>query len=200
MLARVLPSHSPTRRFSASREPSLRSMRNFRLPSSALWWRGLVPFHCLRVVWTISRRSERFKWRWTFGLAVVSCVRRKCWSCAWIHEKRSEIFIPKRQAVNALFYLDVMKRLLMRIRRVRPEYREKGTSRLLHDNAAPAHQSTWVTNFFTKMAFWLSTIFRLHLVCLRAISVCSESCVWPWEESVMQTLKTFKGWRLPSWR
>lgn len=58
-------------------------------------------------------------------------------------------FVPTGQTVNAVFYLGVMKRLLARIHRVRPEYRENGSWRLLHDNA-PAHRSTLVTDFLTK--------------------------------------------------
>ena len=49
--------------------------------------------------------------------------------------------------VNAVFYLDDMKRLLARTRRVRPEYREKGSWRLLHDKA-PADRSKLITDFF----------------------------------------------------
>lgn len=58
-------------------------------------------------------------------------------------------FVPTGQTVNAVYYVDVMKRLLARIRRKRPEYRENGSWRLLHDNA-PAHRSTLVTDFLTK--------------------------------------------------
>ena len=39
--------------------------------------------------------------------------------------------------------------MLARIRRVRPEYRKKGSWRLLL-NSAPAHRSTLITDFFTK--------------------------------------------------
>ena len=55
--------------------------------------------------------------------------------------------VPPGKTVNAVYYLGVMKRLLTRIRRVRPEYRERGSWRLLHDNA-PSHRSTLVTDFF----------------------------------------------------
>lgn len=58
-------------------------------------------------------------------------------------------FVPPGQTVNAVFYLGVMRRLLSRIRRVRPEYREQGSWRLLHDNA-PSHRSTLVTDFLVK--------------------------------------------------
>ena len=58
-------------------------------------------------------------------------------------------FVPTGQTVNAIFYLGVLKRLLYRIRRIRPEYREGGSWRLLHDNT-PSHRSTLVTDFFTR--------------------------------------------------
>ena len=58
-------------------------------------------------------------------------------------------FVPTGQTVNAIFYLGVLKRLLHRIRRIRPEYREGGSWRLLHDNA-PSHRSTLVTDFLTR--------------------------------------------------
>lgn len=54
-------------------------------------------------------------------------------------------FVPPGQTVNAPFYLSVLKRLVHRIRRIRPEYHW----RLLHDNA-PSHRSTLVTDFLTK--------------------------------------------------
>lgn len=56
-------------------------------------------------------------------------------------------WLPTGQTVNDVFYL--MKRLLSRIRRVRPEYHKEGSWRLLHDNA-PSHRSTLVTDFLTK--------------------------------------------------
>ena len=58
-------------------------------------------------------------------------------------------FVPTGQTVNAIFYLGVLKRLLHRIRRIRPEYREGGSWRLLHDNA-PSHRSTLATDFLTR--------------------------------------------------
>ena len=48
-----------------------------------------------------------------------------------------------------MFYIGVVKRLLTRIRRMRPEYCEKVSSHLLADNS-PAHQSTLIIDFFTK--------------------------------------------------
>ena len=64
-------------------------------------------------------------------------------------KKRAVIFVPKGQTVSAVFYLDVTKRLMARIYRVRTEYREKGSWRSLHDNA-PAHRLMLISDFFTK--------------------------------------------------
>jgi len=47
-------------------------------------------------------------------------------------------FIPVGQTVNSTFYEEVLKRLLRRIHRVRPELRRTEHWMLLHDNA-PAH-------------------------------------------------------------
>ena len=58
-------------------------------------------------------------------------------------------FVLKGQTVNAVFYLSVMKRLMGLICRVLSEYPEKGSWRLLHDNAL-AHRSTLITNLLTK--------------------------------------------------
>ena len=48
-----------------------------------------------------------------------------------------------------------MERLLARIRRVQPEYRERGRWRLLHDNT-PAHRPTLITDFLPKTENHLS--------------------------------------------
>ena len=61
-------------------------------------------------------------------------------------------FVPPGKTVNAVYYLGVMKRLLARIRRMRPEYRESGSWRLLHDNA-PSPRSTLVTDFFNHSPY-----------------------------------------------
>ena len=58
-------------------------------------------------------------------------------------------FVPNGQTVNAKFYLEVMKRLMHRIRRIRPEYRLPGSWTLLHDNA-PAHTATLLTRFYAE--------------------------------------------------
>lgn len=56
-------------------------------------------------------------------------------------------FVPVGQTVNARFYLEVMKRLVHRIRRIRPEYKDPGSWTLLHDNA-PAHTATLLTHYY----------------------------------------------------
>ena len=58
-------------------------------------------------------------------------------------------FVPTGQTVNAVFYVGVLKRLVSRIRQIRPEYREEGSWRLLHVNA-PSHRSTLTTDYLTK--------------------------------------------------
>lgn len=58
-------------------------------------------------------------------------------------------FVPAGQTVNAAFYLEVLKRLLQRIRRVRPQMFQTGNWMLLHDNA-PSHTSIMVRQFLTQ--------------------------------------------------
>lgn len=58
-------------------------------------------------------------------------------------------FVPPGKTVTGEFYVGVMRRLLDRITRVRPQYREQGSWRLLHDNA-PAHNSRVVKEFLAK--------------------------------------------------
>ena len=62
-----------------------------------------------------------------------------------IHRK----FIPTGQTVHGDFYFAVMKRLVARIARIRPQYREQGSWWLLHDNA-PAHNCIKVRNFLAS--------------------------------------------------
>ena len=47
-------------------------------------------------------------------------------------------FVPTGQTITGAYYLEVLKRLMARIRRIRPEYRDPETWSLLHDNA-PSH-------------------------------------------------------------
>ena len=58
-------------------------------------------------------------------------------------------FVPPGQTVNAAFYEQVLKRLLQRIRRVRPELHRTGSWVLLHDNA-PAHDAIRVRQFLAQ--------------------------------------------------
>ncbi|GBL98944.1 Histone-lysine N-methyltransferase SETMAR [Araneus ventricosus] len=46
-------------------------------------------------------------------------------------------FVPSGTTVNAEFYKGVLKRLLQRIRRVRPQLYQNGQWKLLHDNSRP---------------------------------------------------------------
>lgn len=45
-------------------------------------------------------------------------------------------FLPSGQTVTGAFYLEVLRRLVARIRRVRPEYKDPESWCLLHDNAS----------------------------------------------------------------
>jgi hypothetical protein len=58
-------------------------------------------------------------------------------------------FVPEKQTVNGKFYKEVMKRLIARVYRVRPEFQENGSWFLLHDNA-PAHSSRALSEFLAK--------------------------------------------------
>ena len=49
-------------------------------------------------------------------------------------------FVPTGQAITGAYDLGVWKRLMARIRRIRPEYHDPQTWCLLHDNA-PSHIS-----------------------------------------------------------
>jgi hypothetical protein len=59
-------------------------------------------------------------------------------------------YVPeKKQIVNGIFNKEVIKRLIVRVYRLRPEYRESGFWYLLHENAL-AHSSEIVSKFFYK--------------------------------------------------
>jgi len=49
-------------------------------------------------------------------------------------------FVPPGQTVTGDYYLEVLKRLMAKIRRIRPEYQDSESWSLLHDNA-PSHNS-----------------------------------------------------------
>jgi hypothetical protein len=58
-------------------------------------------------------------------------------------------FVLEKQTVNGKCYKEVIKRLVARVHRVRPEFQESGSWHLLHDNA-PAHSSGFVSEFLAK--------------------------------------------------
>jgi hypothetical protein len=58
-------------------------------------------------------------------------------------------FVPEKQTVNGKFYKEVIKRLIARVHRVRPEFQESGSWYLLHDNAR-AHSSGVGSEFLAK--------------------------------------------------
>lgn len=58
-------------------------------------------------------------------------------------------FVPPGQTITGEYYLNVLKRLMARIRRIRPEYRDGNSWCLLHDNA-PSHKSIIVSRFLTN--------------------------------------------------
>jgi histone-lysine N-methyltransferase SETMAR len=58
-------------------------------------------------------------------------------------------FVPFGQTVTGNYYLEVLKRLMVRIRRIRPEYRDPESWSLLHDNA-PSHNSLIVRRFLAR--------------------------------------------------
>jgi len=58
-------------------------------------------------------------------------------------------FIPYNQTINGEVYLGILKRLVLRIGRVWPEYRAVGSWSLLHDNA-PCHRSVLVSQFLAQ--------------------------------------------------
>ena len=58
-------------------------------------------------------------------------------------------FVPEGQAVNAKVYEGILKRLLQRIRRVRPELYQSVQRHFLHDNAR-RHTAIRVLNFLAQ--------------------------------------------------
>ena len=58
-------------------------------------------------------------------------------------------FVPTGQTITGAYYLEVLKRLMDRIRRIRPEYRNPEIWSLLHDNA-PSHISLIVRQFSAR--------------------------------------------------
>jgi transposase len=58
-------------------------------------------------------------------------------------------YVPEKQTVNGKFYKETIKRLMARVHRVRPEFRERGSWYLPPDNA-PAYSSGFVSEFLAK--------------------------------------------------
>ena len=56
-------------------------------------------------------------------------------------------FIPTGESITSAYYFEILKRLMARIRRIRPEYRDPETWSLLHDNA-PGHTSSLIVRQF----------------------------------------------------
>jgi hypothetical protein len=58
-------------------------------------------------------------------------------------------FVPQGQTVDAAFYVEVLKRLRERVRRVWPELLAE-ENRILHHDSAPLHSALIVPEFFVK--------------------------------------------------
>lgn len=58
-------------------------------------------------------------------------------------------FVPPGQTINKDYYKEVLQRLVKRIHRVRPQFHEKGSWFLLHDNARP-HTALLVKEFLAN--------------------------------------------------
>jgi len=58
-------------------------------------------------------------------------------------------FVSSSHNVNAAFYVEVLKRLLQRIRRVKPQTIQTGNRMLLYDNVL-SHTSIFVSQFLTN--------------------------------------------------
>ena len=58
-------------------------------------------------------------------------------------------FVPTGQTITGAYYLEVLKCLMARIRRIRPEYRDPEIWSLLHDNAL-SHTSLIVFQFLAQ--------------------------------------------------
>ena len=57
--------------------------------------------------------------------------------------------VPNGQTITGAYYLEVLKRLMFRIRRILPEYRDLKTWSLLYDNA-PSHISLIIRQFLAR--------------------------------------------------
>ena len=64
-------------------------------------------------------------------------------------EKVRDIFVPTGQTITGTYYLEGLKYLMTRIRRIQPEYRDPETWSLLHYNAR-SHISLNVRQFLAR--------------------------------------------------
>lgn len=85
----------------------------------------------------------------------------------WRHPVKE--FVPTGQTVNAAFYEDILKLLLRRIRRVRPELRRTGQWMSLHDNALA---ESICANSWVSAAYLFSIIHRTSLIWRLRTSLC----------------------------
>ena len=67
--------------------------------------------------------------------------------CGLVHHK----FVPKEQTINKEYCLTVLKRLRVKICQRRPDLWKKN-SWIIHDDYAPPHKATVVTEFNAKNA------------------------------------------------
>jgi hypothetical protein len=58
-------------------------------------------------------------------------------------------FVPPDQTVNKEYYVEVLSRWIQRIRRIRPQFQERGSWFLLHDDARP-HTAVSIKQFLTN--------------------------------------------------
>lgn len=72
-------------------------------------------------------------------------------------------FVPPAQTVNVVFYEEVLKRLLQRIRRVRPDLHVSGKWVLVHDNA-PAQTTICIHQSLFNTIWPPSIILHAHLI------------------------------------
>jgi hypothetical protein len=72
-------------------------------------------------------------------------------------------FVPEKQTVKGRFYKELIKRLIARVNRIRPEFQESGSWYLLHKNA-PAHSSGAVSKFLVKRGILCYSIHPTPLI------------------------------------
>jgi hypothetical protein len=72
-------------------------------------------------------------------------------------------FVPQKQTVNGKFYKEVIKGLIARVHRVKPEFQESGPQYLLHDNAL-AHSLGFFSEFLVKRGILCYPIHPTHLI------------------------------------